>query len=195
MTEQTREAVDAYLRRAGRAAGQCLFLGRRGPGEHLTTRQYARLVGEWVASISAISPYTVRGRRARLTRENAPVLPRFLDSSSLPVFLRVPTRPTQPRLDFEARAAFRLTKTDRSPRLKRGAAVKMGVTLESVVVRFAPLPHANGGTPLTSSTRMPPNTGRVREAVQKPPYTANAANDSGYVLVTVQIRTSAMIAL
>ena len=51
MTEQTREAVDAYLRRAGRSAGQCLFPGRRGPGEHLTTRQYARLVGEWVASI------------------------------------------------------------------------------------------------------------------------------------------------
>jgi integrase len=51
MTEQTREAVDAYLHTAGRAAGQCLFPGRRGPGEHLTTRQHAHLVGEWVASI------------------------------------------------------------------------------------------------------------------------------------------------
>jgi|GEM_PF-1468169 len=31
--------------------GQWLFPGRRGPDEHLTTRQYARLVGEWVSGI------------------------------------------------------------------------------------------------------------------------------------------------
>ena len=49
-TEQNREAVDAYLSRFGCSAGQCLFPGRRGPGEHLTTRQYAQLAEEWVAS-------------------------------------------------------------------------------------------------------------------------------------------------
>ena len=36
--------------RAG-AQGQFLFAGRRGVDSGLTTRQYARLVGEWVASI------------------------------------------------------------------------------------------------------------------------------------------------
>ena len=70
MTDQTREAVDAYLRESGRAAGQCLFLGRRGPEEHLTTRQYARLVGEWVASIGldplAFGTHSMRRTKATL---------------------------------------------------------------------------------------------------------------------------------
>jgi integrase len=51
LTEVTRQALDDYLRISGRKPGQCLFPGRRGPDEHLTTRQYARLVGEWVSSI------------------------------------------------------------------------------------------------------------------------------------------------
>ncbi len=51
MTDQTRQAIDAYLRLTGRKGGQLLFDGR-GDGLHgLTTRQYARLVGEWVVSI------------------------------------------------------------------------------------------------------------------------------------------------
>ena len=51
LTEVTRQAVDDYLRLSGRKPGQCLFPGRRGPDQNLTTRQYARLVGEWVTSI------------------------------------------------------------------------------------------------------------------------------------------------
>jgi integrase len=51
LTEVTRHALDDYLRLSGRKAGQCLFPGRRGPDAHLTTRQYARLVSEWVSSI------------------------------------------------------------------------------------------------------------------------------------------------
>ena len=70
ITDQTREAVDAYLHRSGRSAGQCLFPGRRGPGEHLTTRQYARLVGEWVASIGldprAFGTHSMRRTKATL---------------------------------------------------------------------------------------------------------------------------------
>jgi len=45
---------DAPLARrlpAGRGPGQCLFPGRRGPDAHLTRRQYARLVSEWVSGI------------------------------------------------------------------------------------------------------------------------------------------------
>jgi integrase len=31
--------------------GEFLFVGRRGQGQCMTTRQYARLVSEWIASI------------------------------------------------------------------------------------------------------------------------------------------------
>jgi integrase len=51
LTEQTRESLDAYLRSSGRKPGQVLFPGRGGPDRSLTTRQYARLVERWVASI------------------------------------------------------------------------------------------------------------------------------------------------
>lgn len=51
LTDQTRSAVDDYLRMTGRRSGQFLFAGRGGT-VGLTTRQYARLVHEWVASIS-----------------------------------------------------------------------------------------------------------------------------------------------
>jgi len=51
LTKQTRQAIDDYLRVTSRRAGQFLFAGRRGPESGLTTRQYARLVGEWIASI------------------------------------------------------------------------------------------------------------------------------------------------
>ncbi len=52
LTDQTRMAIDDYLRSTGRQPGQFLFSGRKDDGKRgLTTRQYARLVQEWVASI------------------------------------------------------------------------------------------------------------------------------------------------
>jgi integrase len=51
LTDQTRQAIDEYLRLTGRKAGQFLFAGRGESLRGLTTRQYARLVGEWVACI------------------------------------------------------------------------------------------------------------------------------------------------
>jgi integrase len=51
MTEQTREAVDCYIGGTGKKPGEFLFGGRRGRDCPITTRQYARLVGQWVASI------------------------------------------------------------------------------------------------------------------------------------------------
>jgi integrase len=51
LTEVTRHSLDDYLRATGRGPGQCLFPGRRGPDQNLTTRQYARLVSEWVSGI------------------------------------------------------------------------------------------------------------------------------------------------
>lgn len=49
--ELTRLALDEYLRLTGRKSGQYLFAGRGDASHGLTTRQYARLVHEWVASI------------------------------------------------------------------------------------------------------------------------------------------------
>ena len=51
LSEATRQAVDDYLRAAGKRAGDYVFAGRRGPGFNLSTRQYARLISTWIASI------------------------------------------------------------------------------------------------------------------------------------------------
>src|SRR5688572_4331955 len=51
LTDQARLAIDVYLRETGRKSGQLLFAGQGGGSSGLTTRQYARLVQEWVASI------------------------------------------------------------------------------------------------------------------------------------------------
>jgi integrase len=51
LTEQTRQAVDDYLKAGGKGAGEFLFTSRRRPGEGMTTRQYARLVTQWIAGI------------------------------------------------------------------------------------------------------------------------------------------------
>jgi integrase len=44
LTEQTRQAVDDYIKVAGKKSGESLFVGRRGQGRCMSTRQYARLV-------------------------------------------------------------------------------------------------------------------------------------------------------
>ena len=51
LTDQTRSAIDEYLRLTERKPDQLLFPGRADGPQGLTTKQYARLVHEWVASI------------------------------------------------------------------------------------------------------------------------------------------------
>ena len=51
LTEQTRQAIDEYVRLTCKKPGDFLFAGRGGEGHGLTTRQYARLVSQWIASI------------------------------------------------------------------------------------------------------------------------------------------------
>ncbi len=48
ITGQTRQTVDAYLRARPKVPGNYLFSGRWGQVRSLTTRQYARLVSEWI---------------------------------------------------------------------------------------------------------------------------------------------------
>src|SRR6202451_1814483 len=50
LSEQTRQAVDDYLKAAGKRPGEFLFAGR-GPDRVMTTRQYARLVSKWIGSV------------------------------------------------------------------------------------------------------------------------------------------------
>jgi len=51
LTEQIRQAIEDYLRASGRKPGECLFASRRQRARCMTTRQYARLVAEWIGSI------------------------------------------------------------------------------------------------------------------------------------------------
>ena len=51
LSEQTRQAVDDYLKATGKRPGEFLFTGRRGPDRSMTTRQYARLVWGWIGSV------------------------------------------------------------------------------------------------------------------------------------------------
>src|SRR6202021_1885616 len=50
LSEETRQ-VDDYLKGANKRSGEFLFTGCRGPNRNMTTRQYARLVSEWIGSI------------------------------------------------------------------------------------------------------------------------------------------------
>ena len=51
LTEQTREAVDDYLKSVRTGPGCYLFPSRVHDGGHLSTRQYARLLREWLGDI------------------------------------------------------------------------------------------------------------------------------------------------
>src|SRR4030088_21398 len=51
LSEQTRQAVDDYLRATGKRPGEVWITDRRGPDRNMTTRQYARLVSAWIGSV------------------------------------------------------------------------------------------------------------------------------------------------
>jgi integrase len=51
LSEQTRQAVDDYLKTASKKPGEFLFAGRRGAERSMTTRQYARLVSQWIGGV------------------------------------------------------------------------------------------------------------------------------------------------
>lgn len=51
LTDQTRESIDAYLVASKLELGQSLFPSRGTADKHLTTRQYARVLGEWLTSV------------------------------------------------------------------------------------------------------------------------------------------------
>ena len=67
LTEQTRQAVDDYLRAADKKPDHFLFIGRRDSERNMTTRQYARLASEWAASIG-LDPHIFGTHSLRRTK-------------------------------------------------------------------------------------------------------------------------------
>jgi integrase len=67
LAEQTRQAVDDYVRAAAKKPSEFMFTGRRGSGRSITTRQYARHVSEWIASIG-LDPHLFGTHSLRRTK-------------------------------------------------------------------------------------------------------------------------------
>lgn len=70
ITEQTRNSVADWIRKAQLTSGQHLFPSRVAKSGHLSTRQYARIVKSWVTSIGlnsvAYGTHTMRRSKATL---------------------------------------------------------------------------------------------------------------------------------
>ena len=76
ITEQTRDAVAAWITTARLKPEQFLFPSRVTASPHLSTRQYSRIVGSWVASIGLdrATYGTHSMRRTKPTLANRPLL-------------------------------------------------------------------------------------------------------------------------
>src|SRR3984893_17899712 len=70
LTEQTRLAIDEYLATTDKKPGEYLFNGLR-PGKSMSTRQYARLLADWLVGIG-LDPH-VYGTHS-LRREEATLI-------------------------------------------------------------------------------------------------------------------------
>ena len=67
LTEQTRQAVDDYIKTASKNPGEFLFTACRKQELRMTTRQYARLLSEWIASIG-LDPHLFGTHSLRRTK-------------------------------------------------------------------------------------------------------------------------------
>ena len=69
LTEQTRDSLLAWLIHRGGSLDHYVFPSRTRTGKHLSTRQYARLVGEWVEAVglgrSAYGTHSLRRDQGR----------------------------------------------------------------------------------------------------------------------------------
>jgi integrase len=66
LMEQTRQAINDYLAASGNKPGAYLFNGQR-PGQSMTTRQYARLLAEWLVGIG-LDPHLYGTHSLRRTK-------------------------------------------------------------------------------------------------------------------------------
>jgi len=73
MTEQTRQAVDDYIKAAGKTPGEFLFGGRGRHDQCMTTRQYAWLVQSWVSSIG-LDPHFLARTPCGVPRQHSSIV-------------------------------------------------------------------------------------------------------------------------
>jgi integrase len=70
ISDQTRQSIDDYISKKRKEAGDFLFTGYCSSGRNLSTRQYARLVSEWIALIgldpSLFGTHSIRRTKATL---------------------------------------------------------------------------------------------------------------------------------
>ena len=70
ITESTRDSLSALINKAQLTPDQCLFQSRQKKSNHISTRQYARIVHSWVTSIGlnpvAYGTHTMRRTKATL---------------------------------------------------------------------------------------------------------------------------------
>ena len=70
ITEQTRNTIESWVQRAGIQFNEHIFPSRMTPLNHISTRQYARLVSQWVSDIGLESavygPHSLRRPKATL---------------------------------------------------------------------------------------------------------------------------------
>ena len=66
LTEPARQAIDEYIKVADKKPGEFLFSGRR-PGHSMTTRQYARLLSDWLVSVD-LDPHLYGTHSLRRTK-------------------------------------------------------------------------------------------------------------------------------
>ena len=70
LTEQTRTSLRAWIDLRGNRPGEHLFPSRRSPSGHISTRQYARLIDEWIGLIGldpkAYGTHSMRRTKASL---------------------------------------------------------------------------------------------------------------------------------
>ena len=67
LNEATRQAVGDYVKATGKKRGDYLFTGRGGLNRSLTTRQYARLLAEWIANVG-LDPHLFGTHSLRRTK-------------------------------------------------------------------------------------------------------------------------------
>jgi len=70
LTEHTREAVDTHLKAANHQPSHYVFPGRGGSNTHISTRQYARLLDDWLRQVgldpSLYGTHSLRRTKATL---------------------------------------------------------------------------------------------------------------------------------
>lgn len=131
ITEQTRSALAAWIHQAQLRSQDCLFPSRLHTSDHLSTRQYARIVKGWVQAIgldpAMYGTHTMRRTKASLIYRRTKNLRIPRHSDTQPTLIRTPV----PRSFGQAVGAQR----------RRGGIVSPGWLASSISASVCALIH------------------------------------------------------